>query len=154
MRRANWKNIGHLIERAIGRPEMSRTLRAQRVMRQWASCVGEPIAKKSHPEKFQKGTLWVGVSSAAWVQELQMLKLEILQRLNTLAEEDLFSDIRFAVKQVSSFDNSHPVEKPAFIPMEIDIVVNNPELKEIAQRALGRMKSAGMKGHPPRVDET
>jgi hypothetical protein len=156
MRRAKWKNISDLIERALARPEMVKTLHAQRVMKQWTSCVGEPISQKSRPERFQKGTLWVGVTSSAWVQELQMHKPEILKRLNELAEENLFTDIRFAVKPMSSSETDHSPHKKEFTPEEISIVVTNPELVGIARQALGRMKAAAKvtKGHPSRVDKT
>jgi predicted nucleic acid-binding Zn ribbon protein len=83
---------------ALGRPEVLKAARAQIAMRKWADVVGEAIASKSMPDRYDHGTLWVVASGSAWAQEIRLRKDEIIARLNELAGESLFVDVRVGVR--------------------------------------------------------
>lgn len=46
----------------------------------WGSIVGSLLAEKSHPTKYDKQVLFVAVSNNTWMQELILLKSNILAR--------------------------------------------------------------------------
>jgi predicted nucleic acid-binding Zn ribbon protein len=91
------KNIGSLLARAIGRPEIIRKGHALGAMQSWEEIVGKVVSGRSSPEKFEAGLLTVKVVGAVWAQELRMKKEIILEKLNEKAGEKVFADIRFVV---------------------------------------------------------
>jgi predicted nucleic acid-binding Zn ribbon protein len=68
-------------------------------VRQWVSVVGEALAGKATPERFERGTLWVAATGSAWAQEIALRKEVILERLNGLAGERLFEDLRVGTRE-------------------------------------------------------
>lgn len=53
------------------------------MLHQWPTIVGQRIAGVAQPESITKdGILFVRVTTAAWVQELQLMTPEILRRLS------------------------------------------------------------------------
>jgi predicted nucleic acid-binding Zn ribbon protein len=48
----------------------------------WPTLVGEAIAGVTRPRSISEGTLFVEVRSSAWLMELEMVKGEILRRVN------------------------------------------------------------------------
>lgn len=93
------KKIDSLIGAALGRPEVLRAARAQQSMRRWNEVVGETLAVKSTPDRYEKGTLWVVASGSAWAQEIRLRKEEIVRRLNEISgEPGLFNDVRVGTR--------------------------------------------------------
>ena len=91
--------IQNLLNSTVMPPEVLKAARAISVMKKWELVVGNEMANRSWPERFDHGTLWVAVTGSAWAQELRMQKDEILSRLNTIADEPgLFLNARFGVR--------------------------------------------------------
>jgi predicted nucleic acid-binding Zn ribbon protein len=67
-------------------------------MRRWPEIVGPILAKHSHPERYDRGTLWIAASGSAWAQELRLGQELILGRLNEAVGETLFTGIRVGVR--------------------------------------------------------
>lgn len=88
------------MERILRRPEIIREAKARIALKYWENVVGCILSKKSAPNRYSRGVLWVSVSSSLWVQELQMRKKELLASLNEHAGENLFLDIRFRVQNL------------------------------------------------------
>jgi predicted nucleic acid-binding Zn ribbon protein len=144
-RHSELRDASELIAAAISRPEVMRRLHAQQVFRHWSECVGDLLASKSAPERFEGGTLWVAAKGAAWVQELQMRKAEILVRLNEIAGGNLFTEIRFGVRPLpkaaaEEHSNAEPIGEVA-----VDVTFAHQELEPVARRALARLRAASRK---------
>lgn len=93
------KRVDGLLGMALGRPEVLRAARAQKAMQKWGEVVGEALADKSFPDRFDRGTLWVVATGSAWAQEIRLRKEEIVRRLNEAAgEAGLFNEIRVGVR--------------------------------------------------------
>ncbi len=93
------KRLQGMLGGALGRPEVLRTARAQIAMRRWPEVVGDALADKTLPDRYDKGTLWVVASGSAWAQEIRLRKEEIVRRMNEVAgEPGLFSDVRVGVR--------------------------------------------------------
>lgn len=64
------------LDRVAGEPG------AAAIWRVWEEAVGPQIARRAQPIRLRGRTLLVAVSSAPWMQELQLLKRTILTELN------------------------------------------------------------------------
>ena len=92
------KRLDDLLPKAMGRTEVLKAARAQKVMRMWPEVVGEMLASRTSPDRFDHGTVWVSSQGSAWAQELRMRQGEIVSRLNELAGENLFKEIRVGTR--------------------------------------------------------
>ncbi|MBI1756819.1 MAG: DUF721 domain-containing protein [Fimbriimonas ginsengisoli] len=93
------RKVAKLLAPAIDREEVLRAARAAAVLRRWDEVVGDSLASRSAPDRYERGTVWVAVRGSAWAQELRMIKPRILERLGALASEaGLFHDVRFGVR--------------------------------------------------------
>jgi hypothetical protein len=100
---SSMREVGHMLAQAIGRDEVLRMARAQAVLRRWDLIVGEGLAERSWPDKYERGTVWVAVEGSAWAQELRMIKERILDRLRErTGDPAMFLDVRFGVRPLRS----------------------------------------------------
>ena len=87
-----------MLRSAVGRPEVLKAARAWRIMHRWPEIVGEGLAERSTPDRYDRGTVWVAVRGSAWAQELRLMKETILERMNAMAADNLFTEVRFGVR--------------------------------------------------------
>jgi len=110
------RQVSDLLSSAVARPEVLRTARAFRVMRRWAKIVGPELAKKSQPDRYDQGTLWVAVINSVWAQELRMQSDTILRRLAEEAgDRSLFEKVRFGVRSLEVPAELIPVEESTYV---------------------------------------
>jgi hypothetical protein len=50
----------------------------------WREIVGDILAERSTPEKYEHHVLFVRVSNPTWMQELVLIKPQIISRMNDL----------------------------------------------------------------------
>lgn len=137
--------LRELMERALGRPELVRQVRARRVYEKWSEIVGETLVRKCAPTRFKAGTLWITVSGASWAQELRMHKHELLEKLNE--HERVFKELRFVVGKVEPVrDKSSDPSDAEIKPHDVDVRFEVAEIEEAARRALGKMKAVFRRG--------
>lgn len=130
------RKISAIVPEAIGREEVQKAGRAMRVLRRWPEVVGEAMAARSAPERYDRGTVWIAVTGSAWAQELRMSKGMILNKLHGLAHEnDLFQDLRFGVRPLPMPDSE---EDDALSRRKAEHANNLRDLsiREIAERRL------------------
>lgn len=130
---------------AIAQAEVLRAARAQRALRSWPQVVGPGLASRSHPERYERGTVWVAVEGSAWAQELRMIKDVIIDRLEQHAgERGLFIDVRFGVRPLPDEEPEEETAKPVFA------VVNDQRghmsIEEIAAKRLRMWNDEGGTG--------
>lgn len=130
------KRVQDWIAEALGRPEVVRKARALSVLRRWPEVVGPVVARKSQPDRYDKGTVWVAVAGSSWAQELRMQRDQLVRRLNELAgETDLFKEIRFGVRPFVVPETPEP--EPARVsrrPADTEGLT----IREIAERRLAK----------------
>lgn len=91
------KRMSDLLGIAIGNPEILRAARANRVLEEWKEIVGEYLAERTKPDRFEKGVVVVLASGSAWAQEILMRQEEVVARLNERAGEPLFRAVRVTI---------------------------------------------------------
>lgn len=74
--------VGDLLDRFLEKKGVRRQVRRMSVMDEWPERVGEGLAKVTRPRNVSEGTLFVEVRSSSWLMELNMMKDEILRRVN------------------------------------------------------------------------
>ena len=95
------RKLSNMLGAAVARDEVLRAARAQKILKDWPTVVGSALAERSHPDRYDHGTVWVAVESSAWAQELRMRKDTIVARLAEKAgEAGLFQDVRFGVRPI------------------------------------------------------
>jgi predicted nucleic acid-binding Zn ribbon protein len=111
--------------------EALRAARAQQTLRKWHLVVGDKLAERSWPDRFDHGVVWVAVTGSAWAQELRMNKDVLIQRLEELSgEKGLFRDLRFGVR---------PLQRPAAVEEIVEVIEEQKTtltIREIAERRL------------------
>ena len=92
------RRVTDLLYGAIDQKEVLRAARANIALRQWPQIVGEKMTKYCAVSRFERGTLWVAVTGAAWASELRLIKDDLLEKLNEVAGEPLFESLRIGVR--------------------------------------------------------
>ncbi|MCC6766932.1 MAG: DUF721 domain-containing protein [Deltaproteobacteria bacterium] len=75
------------LDRVLGTPG------ASAIWRVWSDAVGAAIARRAEPVRLRGRTLVVAVSSAPWMQELNLLKRGIVAALNERLTRPLVDDL-------------------------------------------------------------
>jgi predicted nucleic acid-binding Zn ribbon protein len=76
------KRVGDLLPGMFERLGIAGELAAQESLVRWAAVVGERIAGVTCPRGVSAGVLFVDVRSSAWLSELNLMRYDILRRLN------------------------------------------------------------------------
>ncbi len=94
-------SLGTILQQAVEASRIDVDLDAYRLWQQWDEVVGAAIAQNTRPEAIKGKLLLVKVSSAPWMQQLQFLKPELIEKLNQTLGKELVEDIRFQIGQVN-----------------------------------------------------
>ncbi len=78
---------------------LDRELKGQELLGRWNEVVGERIAGVAQPSGVARGVLYVEVRSSAWMSELNLMKSELLRRLNAGAGEGRVERIVFRLAE-------------------------------------------------------
>ena len=70
-------------------------LREGRIMDLWPEVVGPTVATRSRATKCRDGVLTVSVAGSVWLQQLTMMRLEIVRLFAQRVGPDAVTDIRF-----------------------------------------------------------
>jgi predicted nucleic acid-binding Zn ribbon protein len=79
--------IGRLVDAFLEKKGVDAQVKRVGILESWSERVGGPIAEVTRPKSVSEGTLFVEVRSSAWLMELNMMKRDILSRLNDELEE-------------------------------------------------------------------
>jgi hypothetical protein len=97
-----------------------------RLMKVWPEVVGENIARRTEVQSLKFHTAVVKVSGAMWIQELNLMKAQILGRLSAELRDDSVRDIRFVQGRLSRRERP----KLRAVPRAVRHSVKLPELKD------------------------
>ena len=85
--------VGELLAAIFHGKPVEKRLKEGKIWLIWTDCVGEQIASHARPAAFRDGTLTVSVDSAPWMQQLNFLKKQLMEKLNARLGEALVKDI-------------------------------------------------------------
>lgn len=93
-------HLGSLLDNVVSAIRHDADVEMLQIWNLWDSAVGEEIAKNARPAAFKGNMLIVNVTSSPWMQQLQFLKKDIMNKINDAAETDLISEIKFKIGTV------------------------------------------------------
>jgi len=93
--------LGGAIQELLARLDADGRFDIVRLIRVWPDVVGNPIARRTEVSGLRFHTAVIKVSGAMWIQELTLLKLQILDRLRTALGDDAVRDLRFIQGRLS-----------------------------------------------------
>ncbi len=82
------EKLGTTIEKMLNRRGLASKLKEYRLFGQWEQAVGAVIARHAQPSAIRAKKLTVTVDSSAWMQQLSLLRPEILSRVNACLGEE------------------------------------------------------------------
>lgn len=89
------RRIALAVEELISQAEPQTVL--ARVQTHWAPACGSEVAERARPVAEREGTVTVACASATWAQELDLMQMELLRRVNERLESPAISAFRFIV---------------------------------------------------------
>ena len=88
---------GDVIDKTLKRLNLKTQFDEHLIQKHYPTIVGADIAKKSYPEKIIKGTLFINVTSSAWLMHLSFMKDELKKKINDDLGKRLVRRITFKV---------------------------------------------------------
>jgi predicted nucleic acid-binding Zn ribbon protein len=91
--------VADVVAGFLARRGLSDRVEQAGVIPEWAQLVGDQIAAVTEPRSVSaNGTLFVGVSTNAWMNELSLLEPELLRSLNTKVTRAPIKRIRWQLR--------------------------------------------------------
>lgn len=157
------KRIDRVLEFAFDQKEIVKAAKVGQALRRWDEIVGEELARRSWPDRYEAGTVYVAAAGSAWSQELRMKKTVIMDRIaQMLGSRALVADVRFGVRKLPARPESVPLPPKAVVVMDThnsphtftipkpeiqdpEVEIKNlqtevDEVRDIVQRILARAK--------------
>ena len=89
------KQLSNVLDRIFKDPELKNSMYKGMVLSVWVEAVGQQIASIAQPQLYKNGTLYVKVQSAAWRNELSMMRNMIKDKINKLLDGQIVKNIVF-----------------------------------------------------------
>jgi predicted nucleic acid-binding Zn ribbon protein len=105
-RRRPPQQIGGAIQELLGRLDSEGHFEIVKLMRLWPEVVGDGIARRTEVTGIKFHTAVVKVSGAMWIQELNLMKPQILERLRQAVGNESVRDLRFVQGRLSRRDRA------------------------------------------------
>jgi predicted nucleic acid-binding Zn ribbon protein len=89
--------VGELLPAYLRRQGLTARVEAASVFPEWENLVGPGIAAVARPQRVSEGVLFVAVTTSAWLMELNMMKGDLLRRLNAGKREGRIEQVVFVM---------------------------------------------------------
>jgi hypothetical protein len=94
------KPLRSILEKTLKNLEIDVPLKRYSIWGAWKEIVGDSIARQTQPRAIRNRILFIDVSHSTWIQQLQFLKPELLEKINDFLGEPLIQDIRFKLGKI------------------------------------------------------
>ncbi len=145
MRKGKIEKLSKTIEKLLAARGWSAKLHEYRIFGIWDKAVGAGIARHARPSAIRGGKLTVIVDSSAWMQQLSLLKPEIVGKLNARLGENAVNGLTLRLGEIELAAPSAPEYQPptgSIGPDErarIESVlagISDPEVRESLRRVV------------------
>ena len=94
------QSLGDVMKEVLKSSDVGARIRQAQVIPEWRSLVGPQIAAVTDPLSISaRGTLFVGVTTNAWMTELSLLEPQLLKRLNEKTGRLAIRKIRWQISR-------------------------------------------------------
>lgn len=104
--------VSDLLDSAFSGKPVQKRLRDLKVWQVWEEAVGTQIASKASPATMRNGVLTLKVKSSAWMQQLSLMKHELISHLNSAIGEQIVSELVFKQGIIDKFHEEPPEPAP------------------------------------------
>ena len=144
------ETLGDILQKFLKKRNIPHTPADRRLIELWQRAVGPRIAAQTYPETIKRGVLFVRVSAAVWMHQLQFLKEEILCKFNELNGKEEIRSLFFTVGEIAAShrDGTVPLPtEPGLLPVPVRdrrmmkeslTAIADPELREIMERVMAK----------------
>ena len=101
-RQKNLLKMGDFLPKVLRDKRLAVDILDYRITDVWYRSVGPQISAQTIPVKFKNHTLYVNVSTPAWMQQLHFMKQEILNKVHAEWGNDEIQNIHFAIGNIPS----------------------------------------------------
>ena len=92
--------LGDVMKEMLGKSSVGKRIAQAQVIPEWPGLVGPQIAAVTEPLSVTtQGTLFVAVTTNAWMTELSLLEPQLLKRLNATAGRPPIKRIRWQIRR-------------------------------------------------------
>ena len=129
--------IASALQPILDRLDVEGEFGLSRLIRAWPEIAGETIARRTEVVSLKFHTAVIKVSGAMWIQELGLMKTQILERVRETIGDDIVRDIRFIAGRLSRRNppKLRTVPRPVRHTIELP-PMRNPELKQAFERLI------------------
>ena len=92
------ESIGNILKNFIARANIEEKIAISSIFNHWQEIVGKEISKRSKPEKLSKGVLFVSVTTSTWANELSLMSVNLLGKINSHIGKSVVKEIRFRIE--------------------------------------------------------
>jgi len=126
--------LGEVLNQLFTRTGFGRRIAEEKIFSKWGEIVGDTVAANTEPVRISNHLLWVKVSNAIWMHQLQFMKELIVKKLNEKLENSSVEDLRFFVGEIGS-----PAQKDdeRNCPPLKDFILTKGEKELIAKEVAG-----------------
>ena len=141
--------LGDVLQGEMKRRNLPVDYRDAEIIEGWERTVGPVISQQTRPEKIANGTLYLKVSSPAWMQQLQFMKAELLDKVNHALGKKAVHNIFFnigiieppesrPIKQAFHLDEAAYPLKPRDLRLIREALENvkDPEMVKAIEKAM------------------
>ena len=94
------ERVANVVADFLARSGLAERVEQAGIIPEWPRLVGEQIAAVTEPQSISaNGTLFVAVTTNAWMNELSLLEPELLRSLNARAERAPVKRIRWLLRR-------------------------------------------------------
>ncbi len=115
------------IDKILKARGMQNRLPEYRISSQWVNMVGPAIARHAQPRTLRGGRLLVIVDSPAWMQQLSLLKPDIIGKLNNNLDMNTIRDLTLKLGEIASLSTQSPERE------QVPAIITQEEREAIAQ---------------------
>jgi len=152
------QQISALLESVFAGKPAQKRIREAKAWQFWEEAVGSHIASKATPVAFRDGTLTVRVSGSAWMQQLSLMKRDIIGQLNAAIGFPLVNDLFFRQGTVHKKEDEPAVvavQKRSLSAVEKKLLIEqtaavaDPELREAFISLFSSQLAVSPRGETP-----
>src|SRR5712692_8560462 len=136
-RRKSPLQIGGPLQNILARLDSEGHFDIIRLSRVWPGVVGEMIARRTEVNGLKFHTAVVKVSGAMWIQELNLMKAQILSRVTERLGDDVMRELRFVQGRLSRRERPKLRTVPRATRKSIELPeLKDPELRRAFERLI------------------
>src|SRR5271168_1110737 len=131
------EQIGAAMQPLLDRIDREGHFAIVRLAKAWPEIVGEAIARRTEIVSLKFHTAVVKVSGAMWIQELNLMKSQILARVTERVGDDAVREIRFVQGRLSRRERPKLRTVPRATRKSIELPeLKDPELRKAFERLI------------------